>query len=405
MEIRFLGPFDVVDADRPISLGGRRQRAACDLALRPGRSCPSGRLIDDLWPEGPPDSALNTLQAYVSRLRKALRGMPADARRDDHLRARGLRARHLGGQVDSDRFERLIEVGEHHARAGDAEKACDCLAARRSRSGAGRRSPTSPTSRSHRSRSRASRSCGSAAIEARIDAELRAGVMRPLVAELEALVQEHPHREGFRRQLMLALYRSGRQGEALRRLHGHAGDARRGPRHRADAGASRAPARDPPPGPGARNCAACRCDDRPVGQAVNVSGSGRRSRSGGASARGGRDLLRPSHGAAAVHVVRNSVAVVDAETNRVVDDVVVGDYPGPIAAGNGSVWVGNIGDSTVTEIHGDTRDAEFPASAQRPVDLAVTDMRSGSRMRPIRDAAADGRRNSRASRLDAAASR
>jgi sugar lactone lactonase YvrE len=71
--------------------------------------------------------------------------------------------------------------------------------------------------------------------------------------------------------------------------------------------------------------------------------------------------------------VRNSVAVVDAQTNAIVDDVVVGDYPGPVAAGNGSVWVGNIGDSTVTEIHGDTRETEFPAAAQRPVDLAVTE--------------------------------
>ena len=109
-------------------------------------------------------------------------------------------------------------------------------------------------------------------------------------------------------------------------------------------------------------------------------------------------LLRPSHGSAAVHVVRNSVAVVDAETNEIVDDVVVGDYPGPVAAGNGSVWVGNIGDSTVTEIHGDTREAEFPASAQRPVDLAVTGERALDRERDrLRDAAADGRRNGRAS--------
>jgi streptogramin lyase len=84
-------------------------------------------------------------------------------------------------------------------------------------------------------------------------------------------------------------------------------------------------------------------------------------------------LLRPPHGSAAVTVARNSVAVVDARTNEVVDDVVVGDYPGPIAAGHGSVWVGNIGDSTVTEIHSDTREVEFPASAQRPLDLAVSE--------------------------------
>ena len=74
MEIRFLGPFDVVDADEPIAVGGGRQRALLAiLALHAGEVVPVGQLIDELWPDDPPDSALNTLQAYVSRLRKALR--------------------------------------------------------------------------------------------------------------------------------------------------------------------------------------------------------------------------------------------------------------------------------------------------------------------------------------------
>jgi len=83
--------------------------------------------------------------------------------------------------------------------------------------------------------------------------------------------------------------------------------------------------------------------------------------------------LRLSGRSSPVRVVRNSVAVIDARTNQIVDDVVVGDYPGPLATRNGSVWVGNIGNSTVTEIDGETRLAEFPGSAQRPTDLAVTD--------------------------------
>ena len=74
MEIRFLGPFDVVDADAP-DLGRRWKaaRAPRDPRSARGEVVPVGRLIDELWPDDPPDSALNTLQAYVSRLRKTLR--------------------------------------------------------------------------------------------------------------------------------------------------------------------------------------------------------------------------------------------------------------------------------------------------------------------------------------------
>jgi DNA-binding SARP family transcriptional activator len=377
VEIRFLGPFDVVDADQPISLGGRRQRALLAiLALQPGKVVLVGRLIDDLWPDGPPDSAHNALQAYVSRLRKALRGDSANGAGE------AIRFEH-GGYVldvsqyetDSQRFAGLVDDGERRARAGDAEGAAsifrDALALWRGPALAGfthERFAQAEIARLDELRL--------TAVEARIDADLACGRHAALVPELEGLVKEHPHREGFRRQLMLALYRSGRQGEAL--------DVYTDTRAALDADLGI----EPTPELRELQRAILRQDPALGAPAtappvVGSTPATRRRRGAWIVSVAAAAallavvivvvaLLRPSAGSAPVQVVRNSVAVVDAKTNRIVDDVVVGDFPGPLAAGNGSVWVGNIGDSTVTEIRGDTREAEFPASAQRPVDLAVT---------------------------------
>ena len=129
MEFRFLGPFDVVDADRTIPIGGGRQRALLAiLALHASEVVPVGRLIDDLWPEHPPDSALNTVQAYVSRLRKALGG-------DGDGRATELIVFQHGGytldvseeQIDANRFVRLVEAGERRADSGNAMEAAAVL--------------------------------------------------------------------------------------------------------------------------------------------------------------------------------------------------------------------------------------------------------------------------------------
>ena len=86
----------------------------------------------------------------------------------------------------------------------------------------------------------------------------------------------------------------------------------------------------------------------------------------------GFGLRTTGGGGSSVKVVANSVAVVDPRTNKVVDDIRVGDYPTAIAAGNGSIWVGNAGDNTVQRITVRTRDPSFPNGAQQPLDLAVT---------------------------------
>ncbi len=377
MEIRFLGPFDVVDEDRSVSVGGGRQRALLAiLALRPGTVVPVRRLIDDLWSENPPDAAHNALQAYVSRLRKALRQANGDGE--------AIRFQHGGylldiskDRIDSHRFECLVEEGQRRAQAGDENEAASLLR----EALALWRGPAlvdfahEPFAQAEIARLEELRLT---AIEARIDADLVCGRHAALVPELEALVTEEPHREGFRRQLMVSLYRSGRQGEALEVYT----DARS--TLDADLGI------EPTPELRELQRAILRQDPVLAAPASVQGASARRISSslvrrrrwwmaGGAAAFAVFALvtvgilLRPSSSSVAVHVVHNSVAVVDAKTNRIVDDVVVGDYPGPVAARDGSVWVGNIGDSTVTEIHGETRETEFPASAQRPVDLALTE--------------------------------
>ena len=374
MEIRFLGPFDVLGAEQPISVGGGRQRALLAiLALHAGEVVPVGRLIDELWPADPPDSSLNTLQAYVSRLRKALR--PANGEGEAILFEHGgYRLDVSHDAIDSHRFVALVAEGEQEAHSGHAEQAArtfrEALALWRG--------PAlvdfayEPFAQGEIARLGELRLT---ATEARIDADLECGRHAALVPELEALVNEHPHREGLRRELMLALYRSGRQGDALAVY--------------TDTRATLDAELGVEPTPDLRELQHAILRQDP---ALDAPTSAPKERLNGRDARRRRwplvaglaaaavlalaaaaILLRPSRSTAAVHVVRNSVAVVDPTTNEIVDDVVVGDYPGPVAAGGGSVWVGNIGDSTVTEIHGDAREAEFPASAQRPVDLAVSE--------------------------------
>ena len=216
MEFRFLGPFDVVDADRTIPVGGGRQRALLAiLALHASEVVPVGRLIDDLWPEHPPDSALNTVQAYVSRLRKALGG-------DGNGRATELIVFRHGGyvldvseeQIDAHRFVRLVEDGERRADSGNAMEAAAVLREALDL-WRGAALPDFAHERFAQAEIVRLEELRLKAIEDRIEADLACGRHAALVPELEALVAEHPRRERFRHQLMLGLYRCGRQEEAL----------------------------------------------------------------------------------------------------------------------------------------------------------------------------------------------
>ena len=174
------------------------------------------------------------VQLYVSQLRRLLDGDGAEI----VTHGRGYELRLADGDVDAARFERLLD--DARARA------------RRSRCGAARRSPTSPTSRSPQPRSAGSTSCGCTRASWRSTRTSTPGRHAEVIGELDALVDEHPLRERLHAQRMLALYRCGRQAEALeayrhaRAIAGRAGRRRAGPRAAAAAGG------DPRPGPGAR---------------------------------------------------------------------------------------------------------------------------------------------------------
>ena len=245
MEIRLLGLVEASHDGHVVPLGGAKPRALLAiLALHANAPVSADRLIEGLWGERPPATAPKLVQVLVSQLRKQLAGADAEI----VTRGRGYELRVDPDAVDALRFERLL-TSRRERRAP---------ASRRSRCGAGRRSTTSPTSRSPRRRSGGSRTSGCEAREAAIDAALADGRHAAVLGELDELVREHPLRERLHAQRMLALYRCGRQAEALEAFR----DARQRParRGRARAGSRAAPPqrRDPAPGPGPRRSAAPR---------------------------------------------------------------------------------------------------------------------------------------------------
>jgi DNA-binding SARP family transcriptional activator len=209
IEIRILGPLEAVCDGTQVRLGGPRQRALLALlATRAGTIVPRDRLIDELWGDEPPESALNVLQTYVSHLRKAL---PADLLL---TRPPGY-ALDLGThELDLRRFERLATEGHDALTDGDPATASVAL---REALALWRGPALADLAEMDFARIEAARleELRLAAHEERLQADLALGRDAEIVPELERLVAEHPLRERLRAQLMLALYRSGRQSEAL----------------------------------------------------------------------------------------------------------------------------------------------------------------------------------------------
>jgi DNA-binding SARP family transcriptional activator/tetratricopeptide (TPR) repeat protein len=195
MEFRILGPLEVLESGRTLELGGAKQRTLLAiLLLHANEVVSTDRLIDALWEEDAPETGRKALQVYVSGLRKVLG--------KDRLQTQspGYRLRVEPGELDLDCFERL---------AGDGRLA-EALALWRG-------PPLAEFAYQRFAQAEISRleDRRLALIEERIAVDLEAGRQAALVGELEALVGEHPLRERLREQLMLALYRSGRQAEAL----------------------------------------------------------------------------------------------------------------------------------------------------------------------------------------------
>jgi predicted ATPase/DNA-binding SARP family transcriptional activator len=210
MHFGILGPFEVADDQgRELALGGQKQRAVLAiLVLHAGEVVSSDRLIDELWGEYAPATAAKTIQVYVSNLRKALGGGVLVTRRSGYTLVRE------GVEVDVDHFESLAGAGRRALREGDPREAADSL---RAALGLWRGAPLSdfryePFAQDEIARLEEVRAV---ALEDRIDADLALGEHRALVGELEFLVRAHPLRERVCGQLMVAMYRSGRQAEAL----------------------------------------------------------------------------------------------------------------------------------------------------------------------------------------------
>lgn len=211
MEFRTLGPLEAADGTRPVPLGGARQRTVLAiLLLHANEVVSTDVLIDQLWGANPPETARTALQGYVSRLRRAL-GPASSALA---TRSPGYLLEVAPGELDSERFEALVGDAKRRRAAGNAEEAAAGL---REALGLWR----GPALADFRYEAFAQNEIARleeirvVALETRIDIELGGGSGAELVGELEALVAAHPLRERFRAQLMLALYRAGRQAEAL----------------------------------------------------------------------------------------------------------------------------------------------------------------------------------------------
>jgi DNA-binding SARP family transcriptional activator/ABC-type transport system substrate-binding protein len=213
VEFRILGPVEVLDADRILPLGGAKQRAALAiLLLHPNEVVSRDRLIEGLWGASPPATAGHTLDTYMSRLRRAL-ASEGDRPRVVSRRP-GYSLRVEDGELDLQRFELLLEEGRKNLRAGNCKQAADLL-----RQGLGlfRGPPLGDLAHATFAQSEAARldELPLAAREERIEADLALGRHPEILSELHGLVATNPFRERFWAQLMLALYRSGRQADAL----------------------------------------------------------------------------------------------------------------------------------------------------------------------------------------------
>ncbi len=210
VEFRLLGPVEVVADGATLPIGGRRQRALLALLLvEHGRAVSAELLAEELWLGRPPDGYRTTIRAYVSRLRRALGQAAAFG-----SGPAGYSLEVPPDAVDAVRFERLLEEGSVALERGAAVRAGDrlreALALWRGRALDGAADGGTLLLEAERLEELRLR-----ALERRIEADLEVGRAAELVEELELVVREHPYRERLWRHLMLALYRSERQAEAL----------------------------------------------------------------------------------------------------------------------------------------------------------------------------------------------
>ena len=211
LEVRLLGSVEALVDGQTLSLGGSKQRSVVAmLALHANATLSGDELIDGLWGEDPPPSAAKNLQLYVSRLRKTL--ADGDAGAEIITRGRGYELRLPGASVDALRFERLVQDASRESASaaganGSARAALELW----------RGAPLADVASEPFAAPEIGRleELHLRALELAIDAELAAGRHDEVTAQLEELIAEEPLRERLHAQRMLALYRAGRQADAL----------------------------------------------------------------------------------------------------------------------------------------------------------------------------------------------
>ena len=335
MEFRILGPLEVVEDGRPVSIRrGKEQALLAYFLLHANEVVPSARLIDALWDERPPPTASKILQNAVSHLRKELG--------DGRLLTRdpGYLLRVDEGELDLQRFEQLAKEGRSkEALAHWRGPALLNLGDERFADDARRRLEDQRL----------------AVLEDRIKEDLAAGRHAELVPELEQLVDEHPLRERLQGQLMHALYGAGRQGDALdvyrraRRTLSEELGLEPGPqlqeleRKILNQDPELAPP-TPSPDTRVRSRPAVRRANRrsallvlPAALLVAAAIVGIVRAMGGD---GGGPIL----------ATKNSLAVIDPHRDRVIKVIPIGGTPRGVTVGADSVWTANAGEATVSQI-------------------------------------------------------
>jgi YVTN family beta-propeller protein len=373
VEFRILGPLEVRDDGREVSIRGRKlQSLLALLLLHRGEVVSRDRLIDDLWGEEPPATAAKTLQVHVSRLRRELGDAVVS-------HGGGYLIRVEPGQLDLERFERLVAEGRRALAEGQPEHGSERL---REALELWRGPPLPELADEPFARAQIGRleDARLDAIEERVDAELSLGRHAEAIQQLEPVVARHPYRERLHELLMLALYRAGRQADALAAYR----DARRvlvdelgvepGKRLRdlhsailaQDPALERAEAAPPPQREGPPAAPGRRLWPLAAGFAVLAL----------ATIVVGLLLQDDDPGAQPLTVDSHAVAVIDPATMRVTTAASVGTNPGPLAydAESRSLWVGNIDDESVTRIHvNPVRTGKTISIGERPTGLTAGD--------------------------------
>jgi ABC-type transport system substrate-binding protein/DNA-binding SARP family transcriptional activator/DNA-binding beta-propeller fold protein YncE len=393
IEFRILGPLEVLVDDAAVRIGGPRQRALLAyLLVSANRVVSRDRLIEELLPGARADTADHALRLQVWRLRKALtpveNGEPRLAARPP-----GYVLRVEPGELDLERFEELAAEGRHALEAGDPATAASRL---REAEALWRGQPLADLEFEPFARVEVERlgELRLAAVEDRIDADLALGRHAALVPELEARVAERPLRERLRGQLMLALYRCGRQADALEAYR--AGRSmlveelaldpspalkrleqailRQDPD--LELAASSAPVATAAPAAAVAEPAQVAAKPRPP------SRPGRRRRfwialalglTTAAAAIGAVIAIYAWPSSATLRAAGNSVGLLDPDDGTVRAVLRTGGTPGGIASGAGAIWVTNTADDQLLRIDERRRTTEQLSIGRGPTGVAVGD--------------------------------